>query len=630
MQTDISLERLQSSLAAMKPDAVLVVSPFASVGRPSLGCHLLQACAGRRGHRVAVVYGSAVFAALIGEDRYRAIERATFSALIGERLFASVAHGIPDALDLLNASLAPGALPEETRERVRDLAALQGDLRTAQAATERYVEVVSEMLHAVAPPVVGFSTTFHQINPSIAVARRVAELDPAVRIIFGGAHCEGEMADGFLSLGLTVDKVFSGEAEETFPAYLDALRDGGPPSARVLHGEPCQDLDALPPVDFSEYYTQLADLGLHDTAQTSTLPFETSRGCWWGHKHHCTFCGLGGLMAFREKSAARILDDLKQLLSTHPNGQIDMTDNIMPLAYFDSLLPQIPKALGDVTIFYEQKANLTFERIVALRTAGVSVIQPGIESLSTGLLQHMKKGSQARTNVEVLRWSRIMGVTVDWNLLYGFPGDQAEHYADIPALMATMRHLQPPAGPFRVSIDRFSPYFDAPDTFGITNLRPLAVYAAIFPDDADLAAIAYHFEGDFAAASLENPELIEAITTEAERWRAAWAGDEPPCLHLERADDGTYAVRDTRNLSGEGERVHAAITEAQARALFASAADPEGPWHAWALERDLAVRLDGRFVSLVTARPSIVRGFRPRPRRRPLGRLAVLGQQGGP
>lgn len=34
----------------------------------------------------------------------------------------------------------------------------------------------------------------------------------------------------------------------------------------------------------------------------SLLVLEGARGCWWGEKHHCTFCGLNGsLMKFRSK-----------------------------------------------------------------------------------------------------------------------------------------------------------------------------------------------------------------------------------------------------------------------------------------------------------------------------------------
>jgi radical SAM superfamily enzyme YgiQ (UPF0313 family) len=41
---------------------------------------------------------------------------------------------------------------------------------------------------------------------------------------------------------------------------------------------------------------------------------ETARGCWWGAKHHCTFCGLNqNDMAFRAKSPQCAMDELVHL-----------------------------------------------------------------------------------------------------------------------------------------------------------------------------------------------------------------------------------------------------------------------------------------------------------------------------
>src|SRR3977135_2135675 len=41
------------------------------------------------------------------------------------------------------------------------------------------------------------------------------------------------------------------------------------------------------------------------------LVLESSRGCWWGEKHHCTFCGLNGsFMEFRSKSPDQFVDEL--------------------------------------------------------------------------------------------------------------------------------------------------------------------------------------------------------------------------------------------------------------------------------------------------------------------------------
>ncbi len=39
------------------------------------------------------------------------------------------------------------------------------------------------------------------------------------------------------------------------------------------------------------------------------VPYETSRGCWWGQKKHCTFCGLNPLgMNYRAKSPERAVE----------------------------------------------------------------------------------------------------------------------------------------------------------------------------------------------------------------------------------------------------------------------------------------------------------------------------------
>jgi len=48
------------------------------------------------------------------------------------------------------------------------------------------------------------------------------------------------------------------------------------------------------------------------------LPYEGSRGCWWGEKHHCTFCGINGQgMEFRARSADRVIADLRTLVQRH-------------------------------------------------------------------------------------------------------------------------------------------------------------------------------------------------------------------------------------------------------------------------------------------------------------------------
>src|SRR6185369_3344046 len=141
--------------------------------------------------------------------------------------------------------------------------------------------------------------------------------------------------------------------------------------------------------DFSEYFQQVQPLLVSGELNLADLMivYESSRGCWWGEKQHCTFCGLNGEgMASRSKAATSVIDDLVLMSQKYGVYRFLMADNIMPHEYFASLVPQLSAMNSDLQLFYEQKANLTMRNIVALMSAGITSIQPGIESLSTPLL----------------------------------------------------------------------------------------------------------------------------------------------------------------------------------------------------------------------------------------------------
>src|SRR5205807_8166536 len=133
------------------------------------------------------------------------------------------------------------------------------------------------------------------------------------------------------------------------------------------------------------------------TVSSSVVPsllFETSRGCWWGAKSHCTFCGLnGGAMAFRSKSSGRVMEELNYLVDKWHIDQVEAVDNILDMKYSNNVLPALALSPRPVHLFYEVKANLTRKQVQMLQRAGVRRIQPGIESLSDHVLQLMRKGT---------------------------------------------------------------------------------------------------------------------------------------------------------------------------------------------------------------------------------------------
>ncbi|HZO12103.1 MAG TPA: RiPP maturation radical SAM C-methyltransferase, partial [Polyangiaceae bacterium] len=392
-----------------------------------------------------------------------------------------------------------------------------------------------------------------------------------------------------------VDHIFSGESEQTFPAFLRTLLGGGQPHSRIIEGSPCRDLDAIPTTEFSEYFEQRERVTPEFRPARTYLPYESSRGCWWGQKHHCTFCGLNGQgMAFREKSPDRVISDLRALSAAHGTNHFCLTDNIMPHSYFKTLLPRL--AQENVDLFYEQKANLSLDDVLALKRAGIQVIQPGIEALSTLLLRRMDKGVQGRQNVSLLRYARAAGMDVQWNLLWGFPGDEPEAYEETLAMVQLMGHLQPPTGLIHLGIDRFSPYFDRAARYGIRNVRAHPIYARAFPGSVELDKIAYRFVGDYACGAHRSMDVVTALGRAIADWRARWERERPPTLRVNQFGE-LFILRDTRGLAGT--RDHLVLDRSQAFDLLSPRpyTSDAAPW----VEQKLGLHVDGWYVPLATA-----------------------------
>jgi ribosomal peptide maturation radical SAM protein 1 len=578
---------LELSGLAPAGDILLVLPPFASIDRPSYALHLLQALAAREGCAASVLYANIHFAKRIGEGFYTELCHSPVGKLNGERVFADAAFGGD------GRAFAASDLPLLAKENgIDDLAAIAA----------QWIDDLAQAIARLDYKIVGCNAMFEQTTATIALFRRLKALRPDMTLIVGGALCEGPMARGMLSLSEAIDYVFSGESEETFIDFLRCSRRGERPAARILDGAPCRDLEALPRVDYADYFAQLT--AVHPDSQFIAaneiwLPYEGSRGCWWGQKHHCTFCGLNGSgMVYRQRSAQRVYDDLADFAARYPARRVMMLDNIMPHRFFADLLPTLQARKLPLDIFFEQKANLTFRRLRLLREAGVNVIQPGIEALADPLLERMKKGVKARQNIALLRFARALDMVVNWNLLYGFPGDEEADYRQTLALVPLLTHLNPPSGFSARSIDRFSPYHEAAAAFGIESVRPMPAYADVYPADADLGALAYHFVGDYETAARRAPDLIDAVTAAVEDWRAAWFSENavPPTLAVSPVAADTFAIVDTRPVAVK--RVHL-IDGLRARAALAESA-PDDAAALWAIENRLAVRLGDIVVPLAT------------------------------
>jgi ribosomal peptide maturation radical SAM protein 1 len=498
-------------------DVLLVSMPFGPVFSPSLGLSLLQGTLAARGRESRIRYFAIDFAERIGQSLYSGIAvegRPSIRELAGEWIFSAGLFPPDDERDrrYVDEVLRGGAawMDHSGRRSVSE-ALIARILRARDGVAPFLADCLASVLESRAR-VVGFTSVFQQHLASLALARRIKEASPDTMVVLGGANCEDVMGAETVRQFPFLDAVVSGEGEMVFPELVERALAGraleGLPGVRTPAGVANEfaagrfssapavpDLDLLPYPDYGDYFERFGRSGFDADWQPGVF-FESSRGCWWGERMHCTFCGLnGGSMAFRSKSAARARAELKDLSRRHAGCDVQVVDNILDLAYFKDLLPDLAGDGLGLDLFYETKSNLRKDQVRLLKAAGIRTIQPGIESLSDSVLRLMRKGVSALQNIQLLKWCAELGVHPTWNVLWGFPGEDPAEYARMAALVPLLTHLPAPVGASDIRMDRFSPNFFDAQGLGFQDVRPLAPYAHIYPGVPveALGNLAYYF-----------------------------------------------------------------------------------------------------------------------------------------
>jgi len=530
----------------------LVNMPFCSIWRPSIQLGILKAIAARQLISADTYHLNLDLAKIIGVDEYEALGEFR-GRQIGEWLFSLCAFG--DA--------APDPNDEFLDQFSHDISSILNTKRAREFLTRIRHTVMPDYLGRLVKSidwqiyrVVGFTCTYQQTVASIALARLLKSRYPRIVTVFGGANMDGEMGIELLKGTPSIDYIIQGEGEISFQRFLDAIQNNEDPAltkgvraSSVLDvpsqtSLPVEELDAVPIPEYSEYFDRCDSLGLLETVrQHGRIPFESSRGCWWGEKYHCVFCGLtAGSMQFREKSASRTLTELEYLGRRYGTGRFQAVDNILSARYFKTVLPRLSQLDTKCDIFYEVKANISKDQVEQLAKSGIASVQPGIESFSDRVLALMKKGTTALQNINVLRWCTYYGLKVVWNLLWGVPGEVPADYHDQLDLLPLLHHLVPSQAAGRIRMERFSPlYSDHRALIGLT-ISPEASYAYVYPEQMDKCALAYFFDAEFDDGLDEN--LATSLLERVAAWQKAWNSWHPRLEYYKGPED--FRLSDSR------------------------------------------------------------------------------------
>lgn len=563
--------------AEVQPRVLLVHMPMADPIMPNLGIEVLAERLRRSGIACDAFYATLRLPPVCSPE--------LMHGMAGYGLFTPAYFDLDvDAyVEEAAACIARGTASAPYKPTFANVAAeLHSGIVAAELCLERCLAEIPECRYDL----IGFSIIFDtQKIPSLALAKMLKAREPHLRILLGGTGCDGEMAEAMIEHFPEVDAVLRGDAEEMMVSFVRQIHSGVPETCALPANAAVR---GIAPND-SPVNGRIPSLARRDTPNYGhfidqwrrsayrnrqlTLLFEASRGCWWGDKHHCRFCGIRAVgEGYRQREADAVFEEIVALHRLYRPDLLYATDAILSREHMRSLLPRLASLRRDsddsIRLFFEIKSAISRKDAALLAAAGVVAVQPGIESFSTNTLRNTDKGANGIRQVAALKWLGTYSIDTIYGLLIGTPGEAAQDVATMIELIGSLHHLQPPVGVNPLALHRFSPYWRDPGRWGIRNLRSYEAQQIAFRAPESLMR-RLCYELAFDSEERCDPEL-SALYDELRRavadWQAAFAAG--AALYLTGSHGAPIVVR------RGGARAYARLLAPEERGLYVTIAQP--------------------------------------------------------
>ena len=575
-----------------KAQVALLSAPVTFPPTPSVALSIFKSALDEAGISSKVIYAMFPTIHMIDKKAIYRISRYIPLQENAEYLFAhltDIPGGVP--IDEFVRIFTPPDLLEETVDELTEL------LSQTMSMAEEIVEAVALRIVSMGAGIVAASSVHRQQIASLAILKRVKDLNPSIRTILGGHNVSGEMGLAILRNFPSVDYVSFGEGDETIAEVCSNLLAGGNrpmpygivgrdgPLPKTAPFRMTKDMDGIALPDYRDFFeeVQMEEDGFYGGAMAypaqarkqnrllerprnqglerrraplreRTVFLEGSRGCWWAAKHPCSFCSMNGLNnAYREKTPERLYSEIRRMTQQYPGAHIHLCDNMMSGRMLRGLLPLLVEDEVAYSLFAEIRTNHGPEEIQALSEAGFHEVQPGIESLNDHLLALMGKGSSGIQNIALLKYCTTYRVFPSWKMMAKIPGENREDYEQMMDIMQLLSHLYPPLKVIYIAFMRFSRYGERPEDYGL-ELQPDPLCRCCFadrPDISDNIGVYYDLTGGpFADTMRENEDLYNRLRETVREWNRRFNSAEPPVLLMTETESG-ISIHDTRACAEE-------------------------------------------------------------------------------
>lgn len=294
-----------------------------------------------------------------------------------------------------------------------------------------YLKLRASYVARCAPRIVGLSVNYYsQLAPAIALSSMLKVVATDVIVLLGGAFVSAfrERWEMLMPLGEFVDGLIPFEGELPLLDLILAVRKGRSLAEipgllhfrdnKCRYKEPGEPLKEPPPPDFD---------GLPVKSYLSprvTLPYATSRGCYW---NRCTFCThhLSYRQGHHRKSTERVVDELKHLSKKYGASDFYFIDEALPLTTARGLADVVYRDRLRWHWFSEARFEPALDGNVIenLAKGGCVMLLFGLESAVPRVLQLMGKGTDPDVAARVLEECTRFGIRTFPMFFMGFPGE---------------------------------------------------------------------------------------------------------------------------------------------------------------------------------------------------------------
>ena len=313
------------------------------------------------------------------------------------------------------------------------------------AVVSRLIEQWAEEIVELNPVWLGISLfSYNSQRASRLLAIKVKELNPKIKIVIGGG---GIATDFTFAETLYQQKIINayvrGEGERAILSVLEGNFDQ--PGINGIPAEQIDDIENIPYPDYSDYElkTYTNNKGL------IALPITGSRGC----VRSCTFCDIASMWPkYRYRKGHDIANEIKHQVEKYGVNAFRFTDSlingslkafrdmIFTLAEYRITLPAHLQFTWDTHYIVRPERHMPPEHFDVLKDAGCGTLLIGVESGSSAVRDHMKKGfTQQDLDYTMEQLDRV-GIKCRFLMIVGYPTETAENFQETLDMFTKYKH----------------------------------------------------------------------------------------------------------------------------------------------------------------------------------------------